>query len=232
MKKKTEIVKWVLPGNIPQDRKLAKEVVPLVQRAQSFDITTEDHFIASWAIILQLDSAIKKVEEMWDPFCSGLDKMHKMATRMRKGFLKPLTTQKQRLHDIRYLWIEKQQKAKDAATAKMAQGLQAQQQRDLEKQARAEDRKGNTEAAEALREQAASVQLPLLNTTPAVPKQEGAVLTERWIFEIIDADAVEREWCSPDPKKIRPIVEAMGDKCKISGLKITLDKSEHSRKVS
>jgi hypothetical protein len=229
--KKAAIVEWKIP-TVPDKEALTKRTTPLLDQSKTYVIKSEDHFLASWSLVQRHDEAIKKIEELFDPFVSGLHKLHLMAIAMRNEFLKPITDSKARLLGIRKVWRAEQEVIKREQDAKAAKLLQQQQQKELERQAKTAERKGDTEVAEVLREQKAAVPLPFFNTAPAVPKQEGSVIKKRWIFEIVDPAAVEREYCSPDPKLIRPVVEALGPACKISGLRIEQEEKEHSRSVA
>lgn len=231
MKEKTKaIVEWKMP-TVPDQKALTKRTLPLLDQAKNYEIKTEDHFVASWAIVSRHDQAIEKINEIFDPFTAGLYRLHKMALGMRDQFLKPLVDSKKALLGKRQLYRGLQEAAKKRQDEAAAKLLQAQQQKELEKQAKAAEKKGDTETAEEIREQKALLPMPYFAPTPAVPKQEGSVVRKRWLFEILEADAVEREYCSPDGKKIRPVVESLGPACKISGLRIWEEEKEHSRSV-
>lgn len=230
MNKKTEIVQWKIP-DIPEQKALKKQNDSLLARSNSFVIKSEDHFIASWAIVQEIDRGIASVKTELDPFVSGLHKLHKLAIKLRDGFLDPLEAAKDRLLTLRKSYREEQEKIKAKADAAAAEALRKTQAKELEQQAKALEKQGQPEAAIAVREQKYNMPL-FFNSAPAVPKQEGSVLTERWVYEIVDPDAVEREYCSPDDSLIGPVVRRLGDKAKISGIVIRLDKSEHSRTVA
>lgn len=229
--KKQEVVKWQVP-QVPDKKAIEKRTGPLLAQTKDYAIKSEDHFVASWALVERHDVAIKSIEQTFNPFIQGLHKLHKMALQLRDQFLEPVVESKKGLLGKRQLYRGLQEEAKRKADAAAAKILQQQTQRELERQAKAVEKKGDTEAAEVLREHAAAVPLHFFSSTPAVPQQEGSVIRERWIFEIVDPAAVEREYCSPDPKLIRPVVEALGPNCKISGLKITHETKEHSRSVA
>jgi hypothetical protein len=228
--KKAAVVEWKVP-TVPDKKALTKRMTPLLEQSHGYAIKSEDHFLASWALVQRHDEAIKKIEELFDPFISGLYKLHRMAIAMRDEFLKPVQESKNRLLGQRKVFRAEQEAIKREQDAKAARLLQQQQQKELERQAKSAERKGDTEVAEVLREQKAAVPLPFMNTAPAVPKQEGSVIKKRWVFEIIDPSQVEREYCSPDSKLIRPVVENLGPACKIGGLRIWEEEKEHSRSV-
>lgn len=230
MKKKTEIVQWKIP-TVPNEKALAKQRDSLLGQANSFSITSEDHFVASWAIVQRIDSAIASFDTAFEPLVAGLYRLHKLAIKLRDSFLDPLYAAKQRLMLLRRVYREDAEKAKAKADALAAKALQKAQDKELETQAKQLEKAGEPQAAIAVREQKGQAPL-FFNSAPAVPKQEGSVIKKRWIYEVLDPDAVQREYCSPDPKKIRPVVESLGEACNIKGLRITLDESEHSRTVA
>ena len=232
MKEKTKaLVEWKIP-TVPDRKAIQKRAAPLLEQSKGYEIKSEDHFVASWVVVQRHDQAISKIEEMFDPFVAGLYRLHKMAISMRDEFLKPIVDSKNALLAKRKMYRGLQEDAKRRADAAAAKILQQQTVRELEKEAKAAERLGDAEAAQLLREHKAQVPLPFFSSTPAVPQQEGSVVRKRWVFEIVDPGAVEREYCSPDNKLIRPVVESLGPACKISGLRIWEEEKEHSRTVS
>lgn len=229
--KEKSITVWKLPM-VPDQKEIEKQNAPLLKTANSFSIITQDHFNASAILVQNLDAAIRRVEETFDPFVEGLHKLHKMAIALRNNFSKPLYYAKDRLLAGRRDFRQEQERLKYEAERKLAAGLQKEQQKDLEKQAKLAEKQGELQLASALREQKEAVPLPVISSEPAVPKQEGFAIRKRWIYTIVDPNAVERQFCSPDPKKIRPVVEALGPNAAISGIKIEEDVSEYSRRVN
>lgn len=70
---------------------------------------------------------------------------------------------------------------------------------------------------------------------PAMPKTSANRMVERWDFVITDANAVPRELCSPDEKKIRAFLAARkaegykADQLSVKGLKISATVQVQSR---
>lgn len=215
----------------PDGKAITKQTAPLILRAQEYQIVTEDHFVASWVLIEQLDQAADRVVAMFTPFVSGLDKLHKMAVAMRRQFLAPLSDAKAMLLTKRMAFRNEQEAKKRKAEAEAAKALQKQQQLELERLAKAEEKSGNKAAALEIREQKSLLPPPVVNLGPAVPKQEGSVIRKRFVFEITDANMVPREYCSPDMSKIRGVVNAMGQACQIPGVKVWEETSEFRRSV-
>jgi hypothetical protein len=225
---KEEVNKWMLPPQ-PNQAAIEKQTQPLLDRAASFDITSEDHYTASLTVVQQLDRAITTVGDTFNPFCTGLRKMHLAACELRDRFLKPLEQAKSKLMDRRVAYRQEQEAAKRKLDAKAAALLQQQQKAELEKAAKLAAKQGDKETAVALREQKETVPLPYVSSGPAVPKQEGVYTRDYYHFLVENEALVPREYCSPDQKKIRQAVEAFGVTINIPGVRAWKETKEHSR---
>jgi len=214
---------------VPDQRQLLATSKPLLALADSFKITTEEHFVAGWGIVERLDQAIARVGESFDPFVQGLYRMHKMAVKLRAQFLDPLEAAKRFVLEERQRYREEQEELKRKEAERAARALQQQQKKELLREAKHLEQNGQAETAELFREQAATMPLPAILPGEAVPETEGSVVRKRWIFEIVDPLKVQRPYCSPDPKLIRPIVESLGPACGIEGIVVTEERKEHSR---
>ena len=70
---------------------------------------------------------------------------------------------------------------------------------------------------------------------PTMPKSATNRMVERWDFEVVDANAVPRELCSPDERKIRAVLAAKkaegykADQIVIAGVKISATVQVQSR---
>jgi hypothetical protein len=226
-----EKVRWEMPI-APQEATIAKRCAPVLAQARSIKaISSEDHFLAAGAIIPRLDEATKWIEAVATPFVQALDKLHKLGVKFKKAQLEPLETEKQRLFNLRATFRQKQEAAQAERDRIAQRALQQQSKRELLSAAKVAEKSGDHETAQLFREQAITVPAPIINSAPAVPKQEGMYLVERFVFDIVDPDAVPRELCSPDESKIRKVVEALGFKAAIGGVVVRREEKEHSRAV-
>lgn len=70
---------------------------------------------------------------------------------------------------------------------------------------------------------------------PTMPKSASNRMVERWDFEVVDANAVPRELCSPDERKIRAVLAAKkaegykADQIVIAGVRISATVQVQSR---
>jgi len=230
MKKKKEEAKaeFKLPL-VPNQKQLFAVTRPLLTLADSLKVRNDQEFTGSWPLVGRIDRAILTVGETFDPFVQGLYRMHKMAVKLRAQFLEPLEAAKRHILEERQSYREEQEEAKQKEAQRAAELLQKEQQKELEREAKKLERRGDAEGASVFREQAATVPLPAILPEAAVPETEGSVVRKRWIFEIVDPLKVQRQYCSPDPTLIRPLVQSLGPACGIEGIVVTEERKEHSR---
>lgn len=227
-REENQVNDFIMPA-VPKQDAIRKESQSLMERSGGLVIHDEDGYLASWALVEHHDLAMQRISATFDPFVSGLHKLHKMAVELRDSFLRPIAVSKQSLLTRRAEYRLEQERLKKLEDEKQAAALQALQKKELERLAKKTEKAGDAEAAAVLREEAKTVPLPVMAPTAAVPVQSGSVIKARWTFEIIEPDKVEREYCDPSSTKIRKVVEALGDKAKISGIRIWKDVKEHSR---
>lgn len=219
---------YVIPV-VPDEKALSAEVRPLAILAGNYKVTTEDHFNAAWAVVERIDKAIAWVHETFDPFVAQAYALHKMATAKRSELLRPLEDGKAHLCAGRQFYRVEQEAVKRRQAEKAALILQQQQKKELEREAKKMEKQGETETATLFRETAAAVPLPQIAPAPAVPPTEGSVVRTRWVYDYVNPDEVQREYCSPDDKLIRPVVAALGPKCGILGIRVRSETKEFSR---
>lgn len=215
---------------VPNLTDIEKVAKPVITQAADLIIKDEDGYIAAWSLVEMHDRAIATITEKRDPFVQGLHKLHKMALHLFDPWLEPLTASRQRLLDERTRYrIEQETAAKKARDAE-AERIRKETARQLEADAK-KLQKRDPETAAVLREQAKNVPPPNLPTAPAVSRQAGSVITERWKCEVFDPELVPRELCEPALKKINSMVTALGDKANIPGVRVWKETSESSRTV-
>ena len=221
---------FVLPS-APDQKQAAILVKSLTKQSEGYIIKDEDGFVASWALIERHDAAISKIGEWFNPFVDGLYKLHKMAIALRAQFLDPIVASKKTLLAERMKYHNEQARKKQEEADRAAELLKKQQAKDLEKEAKKLEKSGDVETATVLREQATELPLPVVPVAPAVPKQEGSVVKKSWKFAITNEALVPIEYRTVDESKVRKVVNALGDRANIPGVRVWQETAEHSRAV-
>ena len=221
---------FALP-KMPDQKEAEALVKSTTGAAVSFKIKDEDGFIASWALIERHDTAIAKIGEWFDPFVTGLHQMHKMAIDLRNRFLKPVQDSKNVLLGERARYRTEAERAARIEADKKSEALRKQQALELQREAKQAEKTGDTETAAVLREQAKTMPAPVVAVAAAVPKQAGAVVKASWKFAIDNPAIVPHEYFTLDESKVRKVVNALGDKAGIPGVRVWQETAEHSRTV-
>lgn len=233
------IPKFEVPP-IPNSKEADKLIKPLISQSADLMIKDEDGYLASWALIEQHDNAIAKIGEWFNPFVNGLHQLHKMAVALRAQFLEPVIGSKNRLFSERKRYRAEQERIAQEKRDRDAEILRKAQAKEMEKEAKKLEKAGEVETATVLREQAKTLPAPVIPIAPA-PRQEGSVLTTRWIATITDYEAVPIEYRTLDhtkktereliDSKIQGVVSKLGNQIKIAGVEIRQETIEHSRAV-
>jgi|HubBroStandDraft_1064217.scaffolds.fasta_scaffold06463_15 hypothetical protein len=221
---------FALP-TIPNQKEASTLVRSTMNEAAGLAIKDEDGFIASWALVDRHDQAIRKIEEMFNPFVDGLHKLHKMAIGLRDQFLIPVKQSKNAILGARQTYRIEQERLKKIEADKQAEILRKAQAKEMEKEAKKLEKTGDVEAAQVVREQAAVMPAPVVPIAPATPKQEGSVVKKTWKFAVDNEALVPIEYRTVDESKIRKVVNALGDKASIPGVRVWQETSEHSRAI-
>lgn len=175
----------------------------------------------------KISKALKVLETERKAVTSPLDDMKKQVMAEEKKLAKPLSDELARLKQLTSAYatecarrIEEERRRREEEERKAAEAAVA-----------AEDADPFGFNAAVPEPVPAAQPLPV----PAMPRTSSNRMVERWDFEILDANAVPRELCSPDEKKIRAFLmsrKAEGykaDELRVAGLKFTATVQVQSR---
>ena len=196
----------------------------LVTRAKSVVIVDSDTDLEiAGEIQTYISKALKKLETERKAVTSPLDDAKKQIMAQEKKLAAPLNTELTRLKGLT-----------SAYATECARRIEEERRR------REEEERKAAEAAVAAEDNPfapvpsvtpAAVQMPL----PTMPKTSSNRMVERWDFAVVDANAVPRELCSPDEKKIRAFLAAKkaegykADQLSVKGLRISATVQAQSR---
>ena len=166
----------------------------------------------------KISKALKALETERKAVTSPLDEMKKRVMAEEKKLAKPLSDELARLKALTSAYatecarrIEEERRAAEAAVA-------------------AED-------ADPFGFNTADVPAPVAAPMPmpSMPHTSSNRMAERWDFAVVDANAVPRELCSPDEKKIRAFIASKkaegykADEISVAGLRISATVQVQSR---
>lgn len=197
----------------------------LVMRAKSVVIVNSDTDLeTAGEVQTYISKALKKLETERKAVTGPLDDAKKQIMAQEKKLAKPLSDELTRLKALTSAYatecarrIEEERRRREEEERKAAEAAVA-----------IED---NPFAPVAPSPAPAAAPMPM----PTMPKTSSNRMVERWDFAIVDANAVPRELCSPDEKKIRAFLAARkaegykADQLSVKGLKISATVQVQSR---
>lgn len=169
---------------------LDKEIMPSVDNAKNFVITTNEQNLAAQDLDTSLKQLQKKIEEEFAGPCDDAHKLWKKMVAWRDSHLKPIQEARAAISKKCGQWIAdqraKQEQAERDAEAKRQEEERKQQEK-INAQADKAAASGKTEKAEALREKAQNVQIAPAYVPPAVQtKVAGVATVTKWKGEVVD----------------------------------------------
>lgn len=212
----------------PEIQDLQTSSGDMLGQAAKLAVTDDESCITGGDILLEITRRKKVVEERFKEPCEAAFKAHRSLTALRDSVLAPfkqaqdLIDQKIKLYRIE---VRRKQEAEAAAALKAANAkaeadriAKAQQQMD------SGDLKGCEKTLEA------PLPPPVVKIeTQAPPAMKGLSFTTEWFFEISDPDAVPREYCTPDEKKIRSVVKGLQKATNIPGVRVWSEEVSRKR---
>lgn len=176
---------------------LKKEVVTVTDQINAMVVNSPESYTEAGRAIIGMNDLVKKIKEYWKPLKEKAFQVHKEITGKENEMLKPVEDRRKELAKRVSAYLTEQERIKQDEQRKRDEEIRAQIERErakLEKKAEKAEVKGDTDKAEALREQAADVYVPPVIVQGAVDKttrtEEGTISTVKDI-EVTITDPVE-----------------------------------------
>lgn len=206
----------------PEVKELAAQTDQLLQIATTYRVTSPVEYENAGEELKKVKAAAKRLDEIRKSMTKPID----MAKKAIMDFFREPEAKLQRaeagIKRAMIAYADEQERIRREEQRKAEEAARKEREK-LEAQAAKALASGKVEKAEQLEQRAATVVAPVINREP--PKVAGVNTREVWKFEITDAAAVPREYCSPDEKKIRGVVQALKGDAKIPGVRVWSEKS-------
>ncbi len=199
-------------------RTLAKIQVYVVESPEDYELAAADlkAIKAQWKRIDEarknlkrpIDQAAKQLQEFFIPSLTALSRAEDMLKRKMVDY-------------------DNAAQAKRRAMQADAEQRASKERQKLQERAQKAASNGDEDKAAELQQRAEMVVAPVHQAV--TPKVAGITTSEVWLFEVRDPALVPREYCSPDPKKIRMAVDALRGEARIGGVYVYRDTRIASR---
>jgi hypothetical protein len=198
----------------------------LTKQANDFIIEDNTDYEFSLTLAEEAIRRQKAIKEFFAPTKRLADQLHGSLCDMERNLLTPYIQIERLVKDRRQLWRDAQERIRMKAEADARDKAKKEADERALAEAAQLEKEGEKEAAAVVVEQALAAPPPAVVVASTVPKQTGSSVRGSWDFRYDDPDQVQREYCSPDDKKIRAIVKSLGKSAPIRGITIFWKENE------
>lgn len=197
-----------------------------LELAQNYRVTTPEEYECAADDLKLIKARYNRIDSARKTLKRPIDE----AAKQVQGFFTPALTLLKRAEDAlkrKLVDYDNAQEVKRRQMQAEAEQRAAAERLKLQERSRKALGKGDDVKAAELQDRADMVVAPVFQV--ATPKVAGLTSTEVYLFEIENEAAVPREYCSPDPKKIRAVVDALRSEARIPGVRTWRDTRISSR---
>jgi len=190
---------------------IEKSISELVDNVSKLKVTNASSYEIAAAELKLIKALKKEVCETFDPIIKKQHEAHKESIAQKKKYLQPLDE------------VEKLIKNQIVEFHKEEEKKRIEEQKRLEEKAQEEQiqKAIDAEQSGAVKESEQILDQPTIPPPPTpLVKSKGISQVKKWSFEIQDESKIPRKFLTPDVKKIRQYVTAMGADAEIEGVRI------------
>lgn len=189
---------------------LQAAVPKMMGQALDLVIVDNDDYLTAGTFLDMITARKKAVTELFEKPTKEAASVHKFLTTLRAGLLGSLVQAEELMKSRRGKYrADIERKDREDAEAKRKAVKEEQDQQALEEAARLEEI-GETEAADAVIERAATAPAPPVYVPSSVPKEQGHSYRKVYKFRVVDPDKIKREFLMLDESKAGAIVSRLG----------------------
>lgn len=172
-------------------------------------VSDRDAFVKASEQVQALKSVSDEIEDLMKPFIDRLFKAHRTATAIRKQYLDPIEAEVKRLKFEREQFAAEEERKRQKAAAEAQEAAHKAEEARLLAEAAAAQSEGDTQAADAILEEAMTVEAPPVVLPSTVPTISGTSFFTVWSYEVTDWTKLKPELIKVDDVAIGKIVRSM-----------------------
>ena len=187
------------------------QAITVFKRGQRGEIIVADAdaFVKASEQVKALNSVEDGINDLMEPFIKKLFQAHRAATAIRSSYLTPIQNETKRLKSEREGFAaEEERKRREAAQKAQEEARQREEARLIE-EARLAAAEGKSEVAEAILEEAVTVEAPAVVLPSTVPQVAGVSFRSVWEWTLNDVTKLKPEFLTPKDKEIGALVRSM-----------------------
>jgi len=204
-----------------------QEALAIPEQAQALKIVSNETYQQAGTMLTQIKGLRRKIQDVFKPMKDAATKAHRAVLEQERQADAPLVQAERILKPALSAWDTAQEQARRVEEQRLQELARKQEEERKLAEAVALEQAGDNKASEQV--MAEPVVAPPVVVARTVPKVQGVSFTERWQFEIVDADKIPRVYLKPDEVKIGAYVRAMKSEALIPGVRVWSSKGVSGR---
>lgn len=209
--------------------KMQTQSSPFLIQARAFSIESAGDYEFSMTIAGDAIRRRQAIEGWFKPIKKLADALHTMICAMERQAIASDQEIEQLIKGRRLTWRQDQETIRQRQEAEARRIAKDEADRKALADAAALEKEGRHEDAKEVIDQAIASPAPAVVVQSSVQKQKGSAIKKTFGYRVDDPGKVQREYCSPDPKKMRDHVNAYGMNSRIDGVTVFPDETEAIR---
>lgn len=181
----------------------------LVSQAKEIKVTDGDTYTQATEQTQALNSVLEDIETLYKPFADALFKAHRTVTGLRSGNLAAATAEVKRLKFEREQYAAEQERMRREAALRAQEEARQREEARLIEEARQAAAQGDSATAEAILEEAVTVEVAPVSLPSTTPQIAGTSFRSVWEWSLLDATKLKAEFIQPKDKEIGAVVRSM-----------------------
>lgn len=211
------------------DSQMTQVVTATLEHSRTIKVVDGRTYDLAWEAIRGWTSCDREIVQFFELDKQRAHELHKSLCQKERQLREPGQQEIARLKADRARWRQEQERKQREEQARMAKEERKRQEALALEEAALLEKQGQGDLAAAVIEQAATAPPPVIATPLETPKNEGSSVAKKWRFRIVDADKVPAQFKIVDERKVRRVVDALGDKANIPGVEVYADEIERVR---
>jgi hypothetical protein len=211
----------------PDIKTVEKESTDLVAKVNGLTISNQIEYEGAGEFLKHIKAQQKKVDETFDPIISRAFQTHKEACNQKNKFSNPLKNAEKIVKNLLNAYRQKKEAEAREAQRKLQElaDKAARKQKLLDEQIAKAKESGNEAKVEKLEEKKENYQPPVVPViAPEIGKVEGISYRDKWSAQVIDVNAIPREYMQPNMDALNKIAQGCKGSLNIPGVKFNCEK--------
>jgi hypothetical protein len=200
-----------------QVTELQDKALAMPDQAKSIVVNNQSSYEAAGAFLKNIKALRFEIQNTFKPIISKAHATWKEAIAQQKQVEEPLIDAENVIKPKIGTYLDEQEAKRREEEARLLKEAKEREEASRLKEAEELEKAGEHEAAEAVISQPVD---PTPVVLPKSQKVDGISKRENWLYQVVDANKIPREYLCVDTVKIGQVVRALKSNCRIPGVRV------------